>query len=640
MRRSGGGLTLVGLILAVILFVSVNSLSDRFLKGASLDLTDQQLYTLSPGTRAILGKIDEPITLKLYYSVRLGDAVPAYGVYAQRVRELLQEYAALSNGKVRLQIIEPQPYSEEEDQATAAGLQGVPVEEGGEPVYFGLAGTNSTDDSENIPFFQQDREKFLEFDLTKLVQTLAFPKKKVVGLITSLAIDGDPMAQMQGRPSQPQAILDQIRQAYEVRVLPESLESVPDDVDVLMIVQPERLTLPAEYAIDQFVLGGGHVLAFVDPDSEFQKSHRSMMQPQGGGEVKFDRLLNSWGVNLIKDKVVGDQLNALKVNVGGSDHRESADYLAWVNLKADDINAADPITGRLSQINVASAGALEPVKGAKTSFEWLLQSSSDSELIDAAQLKSAPVPDVLGLLHDFKSTGQRYVIAARVTGSADTAFPDGPPKAADADKAKPDAPKPPSKPQLKVAKEPINVVVVADSDILDDRFWVNFQDFMGRRVGTPIANNGDFVQNAVDSLAGSSDLIGLRSRGSAVRPFTRVDAMQREAQDRYQSREKELQTQLQETEAKLQGIKPEEDDSGAVQLTADQQKAVSQFNAQIIQTRTELRQVRLALTQNINRLKGLLALFDIGLVPLLVAIAAVIVGLIRVRRRQRRASAV
>jgi ABC-type uncharacterized transport system involved in gliding motility auxiliary subunit len=644
MRLSIAGLTILGLVLAVILFVSVNSLSDRFMGGANLDLTEQGLYTLSDGTRDVLARIDEPISLKLYYSKGLGDAVPSYGVYAQRVQELLRDYASLAKGKIRLEILDPQPFSEIEDQATAAGLQGARIDEGGEQVYFGLAGTNSTDDSETIPFFQQDREKFLEYDLTKLVQSLAFPRKKAVGLISSLPLEGDPMAEARGQAPQPEAVLEQLRQFYDVRDLSGPLETIPDDIDVLMIVQPVKLPAKTEYAIDQFVLKGGRALVFADPNSGMSQSRSSpMMPPSGGSAADFDRLLNAWGVELVKGKLVGDRLAARRVNAGGAGPGETiADYILWLNLKGDEINPDDPVTGRLTQINLATAGVLQPTKGAQTRFEPLLQSSNTAELVDAAQA-SAPIPDVMGLLRDFKATGQRYVMAARITGPADTAFPDGPPKDEPADKSQADdKSKPPVRtepfkfPPLKTAAKPIDVIVVADSDMLDDRFWIQFQDFLGRKVGAPIANNGDFVENAIDSLMGGGELIGLRSRGSSSRPFTLVNAMQRDAEDRYQARERELEAKLRDTQTKLASIKPQNNGTGDVQLTPDQQKTVDQFQAEIIRTRTELRQVQLALRQNIDRLKEQLVLVNLGLVPVLVAVVAIVVGIARARRRRRR----
>jgi ABC-type uncharacterized transport system involved in gliding motility auxiliary subunit len=641
MPRSPAALTYLGLALAAVIFLSVNALTGRLLPGDRIDLTEQGLYTVSDGTRNVLSKIDEPIKLKFYYSSRLGEVVPSYGAYAQRVRELLQQYADLAHGKIELQVLDPVPYSEVEDQATAAGLQGVPAEEGGDPVYFGLAGSNSTDDTETIPFFTEDRETFVEYDLTKLVQSLAFPKKKVVGMISSLSLDADRFARMQGRPSEPQEILSEIRQEYEVRDLGQTVDKIPDDVDVLMVVQPTGLAPKTEYAIDQFVLGGGHALVFVDPNSEFSRAHPGMYAQPGGpaSAAKFDTLLKAWGVALEPGKIVGDREAAQLVNAGTGGRSEPAPYLAWLGLKGDEINALDPVTTRLQLVNVASAGSLTRVKDAKTSFAPLLRSSAQSELIDTSKLQS-PIPDVIGLLTDFKSTGTRYTIAARITGPAETAFPDGPPKD---DKAKDDKSKdqpakdqPAEAPQIKTAKQPINVIVVADSDILDNKFWVQVRQFGGRELVQPIAQNGDFVMNAVENLIGPADLINVRSKGSAVRPFLVVDQMQRDAQDRYQAQAQQLQNKLRDTEAKLADVKGEPDEKGNVQLTADQQKAVDQFRSEIIQTRSELRQVKSALRQNIDRLKLQLAVINIGLVPALVAIVAIVVSIVRIRRRRQR----
>jgi ABC-type uncharacterized transport system involved in gliding motility auxiliary subunit len=627
-------MTALGLVLAAILFFSVNALTGRLFGGAHLDLTDQQLFSLSDGTKAVLAKIDEPLTLKIYYSKHLGDVSPGFAVFAERVRELLQEYAARANGKIELTELDPVPFSDIEDQATAAGLQGVPIDENGEQAYFGLVASNSTDDQDVIPFFQSDREKFLEYDLTKLVQSLAFPKRKVIGLATGLSLDGDMMAQMQGRPSRAQVIMDQLRQTFDIHTLNTNFDKVPDDIDVLMLVQPEKLQPRTEYAIDQYVLNGGHALVFVDPHSEFQMSHPSMLMPPGSPTAaELDRVLKAWGVELVKDKVVGDRDSARRVNAGGGGHLVAADYLAWLALTEDDLAHDDPITGKLGQINVATAGALMPVAGAKTKIEPLLQSSPNAELIDVDKVRQAP--DVLELLRDFKSTNTRYTIAARITGPADTAFPDGPPSNLDAQGkpvGEPDASAKAA--QLKTAKTPISVIVVADSDILDDRFWVQVQDFFGQRVATPLAGNADFVANAIDSLTGGGDLIGLRSRGSAVRPFTLVEEKQREAQDKYQAEEKSLQDKLKDTQAKLNELRGSDQD--ADKLSPEQAQAMDQARATIIQTRQQLRQVQLALREAIDRLKLELVALDVGAVPLLVAIAALVAWLLRRTRRARR----
>jgi ABC-type uncharacterized transport system involved in gliding motility auxiliary subunit len=625
MRFSQARLTLAAVALATTLFVSVNSLSSHIFGGVSEDVTAEGLYTLSPGTLAVLKKIDEPVTLKLYYSAALGESVPSYGVYAQRVRQVLQRYASLSGGKVKLEILDPVPFSDTEDAATAAGLQGVRAEQGGGQVYFGLVGTNSTDDVQTIPFFQADREKFLEYDLTKLVQTLAHPARKVIGLMTDLPLDSDPMAEMRGRPSQPQVVLQVLRETYDVRSVPVDSTSIPADIDVLMIVQP-NLKPAAEYAVDQFVLKGGHALVFADPFSEFQRAHRSPMMPGGAGNAaSFDRLLHAWGVDLPAKKFVADRNAARRVNVGNAP--DGVDYLAWLGLQGDDLNASDPVTAKLGEINVGTAGALEPRKGATTSFEPLLTSSPASELMDTALVES-PLPDFDAMLQNFKPEGRRFTIAARLTGTVNTAFPDGPPKEGGKTAAK-------DPNQVKSAKS-LDVIVVADTDILEDRFWVETQNFAGRTVAEPFASNGDFVQNAVDSLAGSGDLMSLRARGSALRPFTEVEKLRRDADDKYRVQEKALQDRLRETQEKLATIKPQDDSSGDIQLTADQQKSIDQLRTTMVATRAELRGVQLKLRESIDALKNRLVFLDVVLVPAAIAVIALLMGRWRAQARSRR----
>jgi len=641
---------IIALISAAVLFVAINVIAGHVLRSTRLDLTQQHLYTLSDGSRRTLARIDEPITLRFYYSPRLGDEVPSYGIFAQRVRETLEEYAALARGKIKLELLDPEPFSPTEDRAVAFGLQGVPLDQGGEQVYFGLAATNSTDDQQVIPFFQPDRERFLEYDLTKLIHSLAFPKKTVVGLVTNLPLEGDFMAALQGKPLEPYAIVDQLRQLYELRTLSTEVDTVPADVDVLMIAQPQNLSQKTLYAIDQFVLRGGKALVFVDPDSETQAAHANRMTGGGPTASSLDKLFTAWGVELEKDKVAGDRRDARRVNIGTSGRVEPVDYVAWLALKEDNLNHDDPITGDLSQINMATAGILKPLPGAKTTFEPLITTSSDAEAIPVDKVQG--MPDVAGLLNDFKSGNAKLTLAARVTGPAETAFPDGPPKPPkdekdkDKDKDKDEGQKPasadPAKdaaPQIKTAAQPINVVVVADTDILDDRFWVQAQDFFGQRVAIPTAGNGDFVTNAVDVLSGGTELMGLRTRGTSARPFEVVQEIQRRADARSQAREKDLEQQLKDTQAKIKELQGKEGAGGNVTLAAEQSQALDNFRTQMLQIRGQLRQVQLDLRQDIDRLKAALEFFDIAFIPLLVGLAAIVLGLVRMRRRKRRAEA-
>jgi ABC-type uncharacterized transport system involved in gliding motility auxiliary subunit len=658
------GVAVAVLVLIGLMVASANIVAARFLT-SRLDLTAEHLYTLSQGTRNTLAKIDEPITLRFYYSTRLGDEVPSYGVYAQRVRELLDQYVAAAHGKIRLEVYNPEAFSDVEDRAVAFGLKGVPLDVQGEQVYFGLAATNSTDDQQVIAFFAPERERFLEYDLTKLIHSLAFPKKTVVGLMTPLPLEGDMMAMMRGRPSEPMAVIDQLEQLDRVKPLASDIDAIPADIDVLMLVHPQNLPDKTLFAIDQFVLKGGKALVFVDPLSELQASHPSQLNPPGSPtSSNLERLFKSWGFEVPANTVVGDRRNAQRVGVPvpGRGTRP-LDYIAWINLQAADLNREDMITADLSHIMMASAGIIEPIDGAKTTIEPLITTSSDSTKIPAEKLIG--LPDVAGLLTQFKSDNKRYILAAHVTGTVDTAFPDGPPKPPEPAKpeaaVKPDATDPPAsdagetkvaeatpapaKPAeapaadwLKTSAQPINVVVVTDTDMLDDRFWMQTQDFFGQRVAIPTANNGDFVANAVEVLAGGNDLVGLRSRGTSARPFEVVDQIERTAQERYSAEERTLQQKLKDTQAKLADLTGKDQANTPTTLSPEQTKTIEEFRADMLQTRRQLRAVQGALRGDIGRLKAGLEFFDIALIPILVAGVAVFLGVLRLKRRSRRAA--
>jgi len=633
----------MALVCIALMLISVNIIAAR-LFAWRLDLTGERLYTLSRGTQRTLAKIEEPITLRFYYSTRLADEVPSYGVYAQRVRELLDQYVATAHGKIRLEVYNPLPFSDTEDRAVAFGLQGVPLDVAGDQVYFGLAATNSTDDQQVIAFFQPDRERFLEYDLTKLVHSLAFPKKTVVGLISTLPLEGDTMAMMRGRPSEPMAIMEQMQQLDTVKPLAANLDAIPPDVDVLMLVHPQNLSDKTLFAIDQFVLKGGKALVFVDPLSELQASHPSQLNPPGSPTASnLERLFKSWGFEVPAKTVAGDRRDAQRVGVPGSrGGTRPLDYIAWLNLKTDNLNRTDMITADLSHVMMASSGIIEPI-GAKTTIEPLITTSSDSMKIPAEKLTG--LPDVAGLLAEFKSDDKRFILAAHVTGISESAFPDGPPKPPEP--AKPEAkegetappapePPPPAAEWLKQSAQPINVVVVADTDMLDDRFWLQKQEFFGQRLLVPTANNGDFVANAIEVLAGGDDLVGLRTRGTSARPFEVVERIQREAQANYSAEERALQAKLKDTQAKLASLTGKEQANAPTNLSAEQTKAIEEFRADMVQTRRQLRDVQAALRSDIGRLKTGLEFFDIALIPIIVAAAAIVLGALRLRRRSRR----
>ena len=632
----------LALVAAFVLFVAINVIAEQELPASRIDLTQNHLYTLSKGTRRVLAKIEEPITLRFYYSPRLGSSAPPYGIYAERVREMLRQYAALAPGKIKLEQIDPEPFSPAEDRAVAFGLQGVALAQGGDQVYFGLAATNATDDQQTIAFFQPERERFLEYDLTKLIYSLAFPKKTVVGLISSLPLGGDYEAAMRGAPLTPYAIYEQMRQLYDLHELQPDIEKIPDDVDVLMLVHPQHLSDKLQYAVDQYVLKGGKALVFVDPYAEAQAAKQQQQAFDPHAEASdLPRLFTAWGLEMLPDKVAGDRADARRVNTGTSATPHAVDYIAWLALDAGNVNHDSPITGDLSQLNFATAGILEPLKGAKTKFTPLVFTTTESQAIPVKDV--AGMPNVDALLGGFKASGKRLTLAAHITGPADTAFREGAPKTAPAAEKNDKTAKPVAAPAgLKNSTKPINVVVVADTDMLADRFWVDIQNFVGQHVAVPNANNGDLVTNAIDTLSGGDDLIGLRTRGAAVRPFTLVQNIQRAADERYQDTEKGLQKHLKETQDKIRLLSGRDPQSSAQVATdaatsLEQAQTLDNFRAELLKVRRQLREVQLALRQDIDHLRTEVEFADIAAIPILVGLVAIVLGLVRMSRRRRRA---
>lgn len=639
-------LAYVGLGLALVLFLAVNILARAGLSSSRVDLTADKLFTLSPGTYSVLSKIDEPVTLRFYYSPTLGNELPNVGKYATRVRDVLKEYAAIARGKIRLEIIEPVPFSDAEDQAVAAGLQGLPLDRTGEMVYFGLAGSNSTDDEERVPFFSPDREAFLEYDLTKLVHNLANPKRKTIGLMTALPVKGFPgtmMARLNPALARPWQLLAHLQQLFDLKEVPMDAAEIPAGIDVLLVIHPAEISAKAMYAIDQFALGGGRVVAMVDPLSEAAERSLGPGAKPVPATSGLKPLFDAWGVDMPEDKAVGDMTTARRVNAGTDSRPQAVEYPIWQILRPANFSTTDLIANGIEVMQLTSPGALSAKEGATTSFTPLIQTSARADLVDVEKIKGKP--DFQGIIENFKPTGTQYTIAARISGPVKTAFPNGLPKEepkegeeAKADETPAEPVAAPAKPQLMESKGPIQAVIIADTDLLQDRFWVQMQDLFGQAVAMPLSNNMDFVTNALDNLTGSNDLIGLRSRGISQRPFERIEALQREAETRLRAKERELQAQREETEKKIAELqRPGQAaaaQGGQVTLSPAQQEEIEKFKGELLKIRRDLRGVQLDLRKDIERLKTRLWFFDIALIPLLVTVIAIGLGIWRMRRRR------
>jgi ABC-type uncharacterized transport system involved in gliding motility auxiliary subunit len=649
------------LALAALLMLSANVIFSGIFKNAKADLTADRLYTISSGTRHVLGRIEEPINIRLYYSRRLGQAAPLFGKYFERVRALLEQYRDLSGGKIQLTVLEPEPFSDAEDRAVASGLRGVRLNQDGETGYFGLLASNTTDNDAAIEFFAPDRERFLEYDLTKLINGLANPKKRVVGLMSGMPIDGgsNPMQPMR-QPAPAWTVMDQIREFFEVRTVEQTVTEIPGDIDVLMLVQPNALSKDAAYAIDQFALRGGRVLAFIDPLAETVPPSGPMGMPSMPTGPDVAALLKAWGVAIDNSKLAGDPSMARRVQFGGSPGGRPVvtDYLAWLQVDGKHINAADPLAGGIERLNMASAGFITKVDGATTTMQPIIQTSPAGGELNADSLRMMPNP--LALAKDFKSGGTPLVLAARLSGEGKTAFPDGRPKPPEAAKPADDTAKAPgeekpgddaAKPKDAAAPDakapdapkgepvvphfasgPLNIILVADADFLHDQFWVTVQELLGQRMAVPQAHNAAFVINALENLSGGEALATLRGRGVNDRPFERVAAIRREAERSYREKEQALNAKLKDLQGKLQQMETRSE-GGQILLSDKDRQTIEGFRTEMISTRRELRSVQADLRRDIDRLDGWLKFFNIAAVPLLIGIGGIAVGLSR-RRRQ------
>ncbi len=615
------------LVLLLVAFVIAAVASSIWLRGFRIDFTENKLYTLGQGTRDVLASIEEPINLYFFFSNEATEQLPTLRTYAARVREMLQEFEARApDGKLVLHIVDPLPFSEDEDRAEQFGLQGANLGTPGEPVYFGLAGSNSVGATDRIPFFDWNKEQFLEYDLAKLVYNLANPDKTVIGLLTSAPIGGGFNPQTQ-QPSSPWVVVEQARQLFEVRTLPASVLAIEPDIDVLWIVHPTMLDEGTLYAVDQFVMRGGRALVFVDPNAEILAGPDPTGLGIGGAASTstLERLFEAWGVKFDTMSVVAD--NAYGLSIG--DRFRPVRHIGLVGVTADGMSQDDPITSGLSSVNFGVAGHFELADGATAKLTPLISSSVESEAMPADRFQFLPDPEEL--LNGFTPGGKELVLAARLEGPLKSAFPDGAPAASDSE-----APIDAALASAHLAStENANLVLVGDVDILSDRLWAQAQNFLGQRLVTAFANNGDFVINSLDNLSGSAALIGLRSRATYTRPFTTVEALRRRADLEFRATEDRLEAELTQTEQRLGELQASRSDGNSLLISPEQQAEIQRFLDEQVRIRQELRAVRRNLDADIDRLGTWLKVINVALMPVVLTILALAVVVVRQRRKAR-----
>ena len=596
------------LVVLAVLFVAAIVLSNVLFRGWRIDLTENDLYTLSDGTKRVLAEIPEPINLYFYFSEdTASDRAELQPVrdYATRVREMLEEMAALSGGKIRLQVVDPLPFSEEEDKAASYGLQAIPITAAGENIYFGLAGTNSTDGQMIVPFFQPDKEAFLEYDVAKLIHGLSTSAKPKVAFISGLEMaPGFDPATRQVR--QGWAVYTSLSELFDVKqITTTSPFTIEKDVGTLVVVHPKALPDDALYAIDQFVLRGGKLALFVDPHAELDQAAADPENPQAAmfADRSSDvaKLFKAWGVEYDKGKVLLDAEHALPVQAqqGAAPVR----HLAILGMNAKSMSQDDVVTAQLESVNFSSAGVIRLAQDSPLTLVPLIQSSGESMLAASDRLKFLADPSEL--FRDFVASNDHYVLAGRLRGKLKTAFPERTGEG-----------------HLAESSGDVDMIVVADTDVLSDRLWVQVGRMFDQTIMNAFASNGDFAVNAIDNLTGSSALISVRGRATSSRPFTTVEALRRTADDKYRATERELNEQLAETERKLNELQSGKSAESALILSPEQKAEIDSFQKKKVDIRKKLRGVRRELDADIERLGTSLKLINILLVPLLVVVAA------------------
>ena len=609
------------LVLLAILFVALSILSSVFLKGLRFDLTENNLYTLSNGTKNILRSMDEPVTLTLYFSEDVSRDLPQFRSYARWAGEMLEEFADHSDGMLTLRRVDPKAFSPQEDEAAQFGLQGAPVGAAGDVLYFGLVGTNTLDGQQTMPFLQPDKEKFLEYDLARMVSSLSHPQHKRVGLISSLDMTPDYDPAVPGIPEN-WVIYQQLEQLFDLQEIPADTEKLPDDLDLLMLVHPKDFSDEMLYQLDQYVLRDGRLLAFMDPMAETDTGgdpDDPTSRMNAGGSSSLGPLLSAWGIGFDAGMAIGDRSYALQVNLGAG--QPPVRHLGILSVTTGGMNATDVASADLEVVNFSSTGWLGQLEdNVGITFETLVESSNNAAPIEASRLRFLTDPQELE--KDFVATGDQYALAARITGQARSAYSRVPEGFAE------------DSHHMASGEAGIHVVMFADTDVLTDRVWVQKQNFLGQTVVNSFADNGTLIVNIADQMLGSHDLIGIRARASTSRPFDRVDALRLAAEAQFRDTEERLQGELAETERTLTEIQSARQDGELTVLNTEQQDELQRFLDRKLEIRSELRQVQHDLTREIEALGMRLKFVNIVLVPLLIILFALVFGQYRRNRRR------
>ena len=606
----------------ILLFLFFNIIMFKVLVNKKIDLTTDKLYTVSENTKSIIKNLSEPINIKLFFSNSLSKELSQIRDYEKRVRELLISYKKISNKNITVEIIDPRPFTDQEDLANVYGIQGLQLNEEGERFYFGAVFSNSVDDTTVIPFFELDREQFLEYDLTKTIYNLANTTKPNIGLISGLPLVGRVNnSQGNAQYERPFFIYQTLSEFFNVIDLSLEVSEIPQNVDQLLIVHPKNLSDVTLYAIDQFVMTGKGVTIFTDPFSEFDNNLSKPESEKDFSNSNLSRLFTSWGFDMKPGMVIGDIVNGRKVSLGPSNDQKIVTYVLWLAIQQNLLSNTDIITSNLDYIFLKSAGSIENLNtNSSLVIEPLIRTSKESMLIERYKMQFRADPEQL--LKDFESQDKSYIIGARIKGELDSAFTMEDIKKIELD----------TKQHINNIKD-ANIILFADTDLLSDNTWISEQDMFGRNSITPIADNGRMVVNSIESMSGGRNLIGLRGRGSSNRPFLVIEDLQKKAELSFREKQISLQNELQGTEDKLKEIQSNQLDSSESK-TSEQNKAIEEFQRKILSIRKQLRDVQRQLNADIERLENNIKILNIWTMPLIVIILYFFIKVFTEKRRK------
>lgn len=619
-------LSTTGLVALLVILILTNVI----LSFANIrwDTTEEKIYSLSEGTKNILAGLVQDVTIKFFFSKSNPNLPTHFKLYAKRAREFLSEYEHESGGKVRIEVYDPKVDSDEEEWAQKYGLRAMQTPSG-ESIYLGLV-FEAADQEEKIAMLDPTREELLEYDVTRIIHRLQSFKKKVVGIISSLPVFGQPqsMAPLGRQMGQsPWFFVTEMRKTYEVREIDPSVDRIDPALDLLMVVHPKNISPKLEYAIDQYILSGGNALLFVDPVSiSDTSSPQQRFAPPAGSSLK--RLFGAWGISMDPSKAVADLDHATRVR--GANNRVE-DNPVLISLTNENFNDKDVVTSRLEKMLFPLAGAIKKTEGSSYEFEPMVQSGKNAALIDAFKASLG----VDAIRRDFVPAGGPFHIVVRLRGKFKSAFPAGPPKDEE-EKSDSDPKKKPESAHIETGKETATLIVVSDADMLADRFYIQRSRFLGFTLANVFNDNLNFLSNAGEILTGSDELIGLRSRGKFERPFTAVLELERQAQERWLAKEKELVRRVDETNRRLRELEQKKDASQRLIISPEQEAEIARFRTEKRKIRTELKQVRKNLRADIDALGSTLKGMNIFLMPFLVSVAGIGFALYKQRRMKKK----